>query len=68
MTAQLNHTIIWCKDKRISSAFIADILGLPAPRPFLHFIVVELANSVSIDFMDKEGPVSPQPYGAEDDL
>ena len=62
MSVQLNHTIIWCRDKERSSAFLAHILGLPAPAPFYHFMVVPLDNGVSLDFMEKSGKVSPQHY------
>ena len=62
MSAELNHTIVWCRDKEASSAFLADMLGRPAPRAFLHFMVVELDNGVSLDFMEKEGEVSRQHY------
>jgi catechol 2,3-dioxygenase-like lactoylglutathione lyase family enzyme len=62
MPVQLNHTIVWCSDSKASSAFLADMLGLPPPRPFLHFMVVELENQVSLDFMAKEGAVSRQHY------
>jgi catechol 2,3-dioxygenase-like lactoylglutathione lyase family enzyme len=62
MTAQLNHTIVWCSDKARSSAFLCDILGLPDPKPFSHFLVVELGNGVSMDFMDKDGQVARQHY------
>jgi catechol 2,3-dioxygenase-like lactoylglutathione lyase family enzyme len=60
--AQLNHTIVWCSDKRRSADFLTDILGLPAARPFLHFLVVALENGVSLDYYQKSGPVSPQHY------
>jgi len=62
MTAQLNHTIVWCHDTKASSRFLADILGRPEPRTFHHFEVVDLDNGVSIDFMAKDGPVAPQHY------
>ena len=62
MAAELNHTIVWCHDKARSSAFLADMLGLAPPEPFLHFMVVRLANGVSLDFMDKSGAVAPQHY------
>jgi catechol 2,3-dioxygenase-like lactoylglutathione lyase family enzyme len=62
MTAQLNHTIVWCSDKHRSSAFMAEMLGLPAPQPFAHFMVVSLGNGVSMDFMEKQGPVAMQHY------
>jgi catechol 2,3-dioxygenase-like lactoylglutathione lyase family enzyme len=62
MPAQLNHTIVWCKDRHRSSAFMAEMLGLPPPRTFLHFEIVDAANGVSLDFMEKDGPVAPQHY------
>jgi catechol 2,3-dioxygenase-like lactoylglutathione lyase family enzyme len=62
MPAQLNHTIVWCRDKRRSSAFLAAMLGLPEPVPFAHFLVVSLDNGVSMDFMEKDGPVAMQHY------
>jgi catechol 2,3-dioxygenase-like lactoylglutathione lyase family enzyme len=62
MAAQLNHTIVWCRDKAASSAFLARMLGLPAPKPFFHFLVVALDNGVSLDFMEKEGEVARQHY------
>ena len=60
--AELNHTIVWCSDKHRSSQFLAEVLGLPAPRTFFHFQVVELANGVSLDFYQKEGAVAQQHY------
>ena len=50
MSVQLNHTIVWCSDKRRSAAFLSDMLGLPAPKPFSHFLVIETGNGVSLDF------------------
>jgi catechol 2,3-dioxygenase-like lactoylglutathione lyase family enzyme len=52
MTVQLNHTIAWCSDQRRSAGFLANILGLPEPRRFMHFLVVDLANDVSIDYFE----------------
>ena len=62
MSVELNHTIIWCADKARSAAFMTDLLGLPPARTFFHFLVVDLANSVSVDFYQKDGPVAPQHY------
>ena len=62
MTAQLNHTIVWCSDKARSAAYLTKVLGLPPARPFSHFLVVELANGVSLDFLEKDGPVARQHY------
>lgn len=62
MSVELNHTIIWCSDKDTSSTFLARMLGRPSPETFYHFKVVRLDNGVSLDFMQKDGKVSPQHY------
>ena len=62
MTVQFNHTIVWCRDKDASSRFLTGALGLPPARPFLHFMVVQLSNRVSLDFMETTSEVSPQHY------
>ena len=63
MAAELNHIIVWCSDKAASSAFLAHILGRPEPRAFHHFLVVDLDNGVSLDFMEKkDGPPARQHY------
>ena len=62
MPTELNHTIVWCRDKMRSSAFLAEMLGRSAPRPFFHFMVVDLDNCVSLDFYQKEGDVAVQHY------
>jgi catechol 2,3-dioxygenase-like lactoylglutathione lyase family enzyme len=62
MPVQLNHTIVWCRDKKRSSEFLVRILGCSAAVPFYHFMVVQLANNVSLDFMEKSGPISVQHY------
>jgi catechol 2,3-dioxygenase-like lactoylglutathione lyase family enzyme len=54
MAAKLNHTIVWCHDQEKSAAFLAEILGLPPPRRFMGFLVVELANQVSVDYLPAE--------------
>ena len=60
--AQLNHTIVWCSDKARSAAFLGETLGLPPAVPFSHFLVHNLANGVSLDFMEQEGPIARQHY------
>jgi catechol 2,3-dioxygenase-like lactoylglutathione lyase family enzyme len=62
MTAQLNHTIVWCTDKARSSAFLAEMLSLPLPKAWGHFMVVELGNGVSMDFIDHDAPIAAQHY------
>jgi catechol 2,3-dioxygenase-like lactoylglutathione lyase family enzyme len=62
MPVQLNHTIVWCRDKNRSSAFLVRILGCSPAVPLYHFMVVQLANNVSLDFMERSGPMSVQHY------
>jgi catechol 2,3-dioxygenase-like lactoylglutathione lyase family enzyme len=62
MSAQLNHTIVWSRDKARSAGFLADILGRPAPKPFARFLVVELDNDASLDFADAQGDIARQHY------
>ena len=54
MAAKLNHTIVWCRDQVESATFLTEILGLPPPRRFMGFLVVDLANDVSVDYMAAE--------------
>lgn len=62
MAAELNHTIVWCRDQEASARFLADMLGRPEPTTFAHFHVVQLDNGVSMDFADAEEPIAPQHY------
>jgi catechol 2,3-dioxygenase-like lactoylglutathione lyase family enzyme len=61
MPVQLNHTIVAASDKHASAAFLADVLGLEPPTTFGPFSVVQLANGVSLDFLDEEH-VHPRHY------
>jgi catechol 2,3-dioxygenase-like lactoylglutathione lyase family enzyme len=73
MAVQLNHTIVGARDKHESATFLTEILGLPAPVPFGHFLVVNVDNGVSLDFdeVGAGGEVVPQHYAfliGEDDF
>ena len=71
MSAQLNHTIVWCHDKQRSAAFLAEVLGRPEPKPWGPFHIVDLDNGVSLDFHDTDGEIAPQHYAfliGEDDF
>jgi catechol 2,3-dioxygenase-like lactoylglutathione lyase family enzyme len=57
MAVQLNHTIIPVRDKQASATFLAEILGLGAPTPAGHFMCVETANGVALDYDDRPDPV-----------
>ena len=62
MGVQLNHTIVWCADKVRSATLLADILGLPAPTRFGPFQVIELENTVSLDFHETKDRIASQHY------
>ncbi|MDB4977001.1 MAG: cysteine transferase [Myxococcaceae bacterium] len=54
MAIQLNHTIVHARDNAKSARFLATVLGLPEPRPFGPFMVVDTANGVSLDFISSD--------------
>lgn len=62
MSIQLNHTIVWCRDKQRSATFLAEVLGLPKPVQFGPFLVVQVENDVSLDFHEIGGKISSQHY------
>lgn len=62
MTIDFNHTIVWSRDRVASAAFLAEMLGLPAPGEFGPFRVVTTDNGVNVDFADKQGEISTQHY------
>jgi catechol 2,3-dioxygenase-like lactoylglutathione lyase family enzyme len=62
MTVQLNHTIVHARDKHEASSFLVDVLGLAEPTPFGPFLIVQVDNDVSLDFIDDHGPIDPQHY------
>jgi catechol 2,3-dioxygenase-like lactoylglutathione lyase family enzyme len=71
VSVQLNHTIVWCRDKQRSATFLTEILGLSPAVPFGPFLVVELSNRVSLDFHDTDDEIAAQHYAfllGEDDF
>jgi catechol 2,3-dioxygenase-like lactoylglutathione lyase family enzyme len=63
VTAKLNHTIVWCRDQEKSAKFLTRILGLAPPRRLMGFLVVDLANDVSLDYLPAESePIALQHF------
>ncbi|MHC1562888.1 VOC family protein [Actinomycetospora sp. C-140] len=58
MSVELNHTIVESADPDGGAAFLAEVLGLPAPFHFGPFTVVEVAHGTSLDFMTVADPHS----------
>ena len=52
MKPQLNHLIVWSKDRRAAAKFFSEIAGMGPPTEFGHFTQVETGNGVMLDFAD----------------
>ncbi|MEU4670040.1 VOC family protein [Amycolatopsis sp. NPDC023774] len=48
--AELNHTIVWARDRAASAEFLAGVLGLSVGAETAPFLPVVLGNGVSLDF------------------
>ena len=62
MSVALDHTIVAARDREAAAAFLAEVLGLAAPRPYGPFLVVELDNGAKLDFIGDDGPIERQHY------
>jgi catechol 2,3-dioxygenase-like lactoylglutathione lyase family enzyme len=52
MSINFNHTIVAARDKRESAEFLSELFGLPSPKTFGRFQVVELDHGASLDYAD----------------
>jgi len=52
MSVELNHTIVWARDRWESARFLAGILGVEVGEEWAHFVPVRTANGVTLDFAD----------------
>jgi catechol 2,3-dioxygenase-like lactoylglutathione lyase family enzyme len=59
---ELNHTIVYVRDRQASARFLAEILGLPSPTRLGPFLAVETSNGVSLDFLASDGEIASQHY------
>lgn len=55
MTVKLNHTIVHSLDQRAAADFYAEVFGLPGPVRFGPFLGVQVANEVTLDFLNADG-------------
>lgn len=62
MSIKLNHTIVHSRDKVASATFLTEILGLPAPIPFGHFLTVRTDNEITLDFLETDHEFETQHY------
>jgi len=69
--AQLNQTIVHCRDNLAAATWVSELLGLDAPSSFGHFQVVQTGNGVSLDYSSTEEEFDRQHYAflvTEDDF
>jgi catechol 2,3-dioxygenase-like lactoylglutathione lyase family enzyme len=62
MAVKLNHTIVHARDRQASAKFFTEIFGLAAPRPFGPFLDVDVANEVTLAFLETDGDIQVQHY------
>ena len=62
MAVHFNHTILSAHDSKASADFLAEMLGLPAPRQWGPFHMVTTDNDANLDYMNTEGELIPQHY------
>lgn len=55
MKPQLNHLIVWSKDRRAAAEYFAELTGMGPTTEFAHFSQVETGNGVTLDFADAHG-------------
>jgi len=58
MKPQLNHLIVWAKDRRAAADFFAEVSDMGTPTEYGHFTQVETGNGVALDFADTTGDPS----------
>ena len=62
MAIEFNHTIVWAHDSHASAKFLAEILGLSAPKKWGPFDVVTTDNGINVDFMETDSKIKSQHY------
>ena len=62
MAINFDHTIVWARDSEASATFLANTLGLQAPKRLGPFLVVTTDNGANFDFMNADGEITPQHY------
>lgn len=62
MSVQLNHTIVFARDRQESAEFLAGLLGLELGEPWGPFLPLVLANGVTLDFATGPDQFTPQHY------
>lgn len=62
MAIKLNHTIVHARDQRESAEFFTEVFGLAKPTRFGPFLDVEVANEVTLAFLEVDADIQAQHY------
>ncbi|MDQ8732034.1 VOC family protein [Bradyrhizobium sp. LHD-71] len=62
MPIHFNHTILKARDSKASATFMAEMLGLPAPKRWGPFFMVTTENDANLDYMESDGEFASQHY------
>lgn len=64
MPVAFNHTIVHAVDVKESATFFSEIMGLPAPHRFGHFLAVPVEHGATFDFAQVSSgeTIQPQHY------
>lgn len=57
MSVELNHTIVFARDRQVSAEFLATILGLEVGAVWGPFLPVSTSNGVTLDFATRDQDV-----------
>jgi hypothetical protein len=53
--AVLNHHIVAAHNSEETAAYLAELLGLPAPIRLGHFVALAVSDDTTLDFLDARG-------------
>lgn len=63
MPVELNHTIVFSRDRRVAAEFLAEVLGLQVGAPWGPFLPLSTDNAVTLDFVSTDQEtIVPQHY------
>lgn len=62
MAIELNHTIVYSRDKRAAAEFLTELFGLPSPTAWGPFLAVGMLNGVTLDYLDTTDEITSQHY------
>jgi len=58
----LNHHIVSARDAEEAARFFADLLGFAPPVPLGHFVLLQVSDDTTFDFLSVDRDIEPQHY------